>query len=129
MRERGTVVSLHSGVALLYSEGEHARNLLANFDWHTHCFWTSGIRRESVPMTSRLLAVIGLTTGLLVTPLAVLPAEAAYAVYTDQASFLAATGATSATGPLPDTPTAAAAHTVGSITLNAVSPSSLNFGT
>jgi len=57
------------------------------------------------------------------------PAQAAYTVYTNQATFLTATGATSATGALPAVGTVASPRTVGSISFAAMPGSSLNFGT
>jgi len=53
------------------------------------------------------------------------PAQAAVIVFTDKASFLASTGATSATGPLGGT---GDPITVGSITFDGLSPSNLAMG-
>ncbi len=58
------------------------------------------------------------------------PAEGAFIVYTDKAAFLAATGAVSATGPLPLEGSATPdPRTVGSITFDGVPPSTIQLGT
>lgn len=54
------------------------------------------------------------------------PAQAAVVIFSDKASFLASTGAESATGALPSS--GGDPQTVGSITFDGLSPSSNNFG-
>ena len=54
------------------------------------------------------------------------PAQA-LVIYTNQAAFLAATGATNATGPLPDVGFVPGAFTVGDVTFTITAPSSALF--
>lgn len=69
-----------------------------------------------------LPALLGLPTGV-----AIAQFEPTTFVYFDQAEFVAATGASDVTGPLPDGPGSAATQTVGTITFLALPPSTLNF--
>jgi hypothetical protein len=80
---------------------------------------------------SRFSTVTAVAALLLAALVDASPSLAAFVVYTDRAAFLADTGATSATGALPNLGTAATPDpsTVGSITFDAVAPSTIVLGT